>query len=282
MQPALPQHRRLRVKTPQQPLTVVDDWAKDEVQGARQSAWLVTLPHPQSSTSADGFPLRCPEVFSKQQLFEALHDSCQHPDYLDRKSVKLGCVVALDRAGVFFELHKPDPQGQAHQHGHLPVLAATHFRFLPVKRALLKRHGLASHWSPHDGYWTAFRYCWMPSPTKPLASLDRTPVLWASGRPHPDPQECCNEPMTAAALRARRRYAEERAAEEGEPEPKVKELDLYGLVVEKGFRNSADDQTAHKRLIVYGLDCGTKAMQEFLWKQRAQLPGDAQPVAVVL
>ena len=273
MQPALLFQKRLRVKTSQQPQAVVDDWAKNEVPTARRSAWLVTFPHPQAETSADGFLLRAPETVSKQELFERFHDSCQHPDYLDHKSAQLACGVLLDKTAVFSELHKPDPEGEAHGHAHLAVLAETHFRYLPVKRSLLKRHGLASHWSPHDGYWTAFRYGWMPSPTKLLASLDRKPFLWASGRQHPTPHECCNAPMTALALQSRRRYAEERAAEEGKTEPKMKELDIYGLVVEKGFRNSADDRTAHKRLIVYGMDVGSKALQDYLWKQRAQLPG---------
>jgi len=78
--------------------------------------------------------------------------------------------------------------------------------------------------------------------------------------------------MTAKAVLARRRYAEDRAAEEGKPEPKVKELDLYGVVVDKGFRNSDDDRTAHKQLIVHAMQKGSAGMRDLLWKQRARLP----------
>jgi hypothetical protein len=84
MQPALLLQKRLWSKTSQQPQAVVDDWAKDEVPGARRSAWLVTFPHPLAETSADGFRLRAPETVSKQELFERFHDSCRHPDYVDQ------------------------------------------------------------------------------------------------------------------------------------------------------------------------------------------------------
>ena len=90
-----PPRKRLRTKTApagaqpnstQVPLTTVDDWAKDEDPAARRSFWLVTMPHPQSATSADGFPLRAPGDFTKQGAFEALADSCKKPDYLNAKS----------------------------------------------------------------------------------------------------------------------------------------------------------------------------------------------------
>jgi len=247
----------------------VDDWSKDEDPTARRSFWLVTMPHPKSATSADGFPLRAPGDFTKQGLFEAVADSCDHPDYLNAKSSQQADAVSLNQAGVFKELHQPDPEGVTHTHAH--VAAGTNqIRFLPVKRALLKRHGLASHWKPLDGYWAGIRYCWKPTDKKPLKSLDRQPFLWP--KHHPPCDECCNEPMTAKAVLARRRYAEDRAAEEGKPEPKVKELDLYGVVVDKGFRNSDDDRTAHKQLIVHAMQKGSAGMRDLLWKQRARLP----------
>ena len=64
-----------------------------------------------------------------------------------------------------------------------------------------------------------------------LESLDRQPYLWP--KEHPPCDECCNKPVTAKATLAHRRYAEDRAAEEGKREPAVKELDLYGIVVDK-------------------------------------------------
>eukprot|EP00973_Karenia_brevis_P061948 8616170-Karenia_brevis.AAC.1 len=52
--------------------------------------------------------------------------------------------------------------------------------FMPIKRALLERHGLASHWSAsHNGYWSPIRYLYCPTVKKPEASLDKSYVLWA-------------------------------------------------------------------------------------------------------
>ena len=164
--------KRLHSKTTiaihkQVPLATVDDWAAEEDPLARRSAWLVTLPHPRSNTSQDGFPLRAPGVFTKLGLYEALADSCQHPDYANARSTRNGDSVSLDMVGVFFEFHQPAQSGQIYRHRHLAILS-NQIRFLPLKRALLKRHGLASHWKPVDGYWAAFRYCWCPSPKKKL------------------------------------------------------------------------------------------------------------------
>ena len=68
--------------------------------------------------------------------------------------------------------HAETADGQDHAHDHVAVLAAASFRFGAVKLALLQRYGLASHWScTHTGYWSAVRYCCMPSPKKPKAAL---------------------------------------------------------------------------------------------------------------
>ena len=58
--------------------------------------------------------------------------------------------------------------------------------------------------------------------------------------------------MTATALSKRREFAERKAAEEHKKEPRVTELDLYSVIVEKGFKNTADDRTAHKHLVKHG------------------------------
>ena len=57
--------RRLRVKTggltpKQRPLLIVDDWAADEVDGARRRVYLATFPHPRAAHSKDGFRLLAP------------------------------------------------------------------------------------------------------------------------------------------------------------------------------------------------------------------------------
>lgn len=271
--------RRIRGKTsapntrPQVPVVGVDA-RSDEDATARRRVYLITLPHPRSEYSSDGVRLRAPSEFTREQMLAAFLDACAHPEYRDQHSREQGYSVDVDLAGVFVEFHKADENGEAHPHGHIPCSAGSQFRFLPVKRSLLSRHGLASHWScTHDGYWSAVRYCSWPSAKKPLASLDMTPCLWAVQGVHPPLHECCHEPMTAKALLAKRLHKEKKAAEQAKPEPRVTELDVYALVVDKSFRNTPDDRTAADQLFTHAKVSCSRAMWEFLWKNRARLPG---------
>ena len=65
----------------------------------------------------------------------------------------------------------------------------------------------------------------MPSPSKPIDCIDREPFLWASDGAHPPAEDSCYEPVTAAALQAKRRKIVQAASEQGKAEPKIKDLD---------------------------------------------------------
>jgi len=267
--------KRMRVKTkpPKQAPVVGVDTTKEEDETSRKQNYLVTFPHPRATVSATSVPLKAPGDFTHQELLDAYLDSYAHPIHLDSFAhARAPSTVEPDRVGVFFEMHQADELGHAFSHGHLSISATAPFRFLPVKRALLARHGLASHWScTHIGYWSVISYlCW-PSPKKPKLSLDPSPLLWALGRPHPPLEECRHEPNTSKALMKRRLLREQHAAEEGKTIPRVCETDVYALVVEKGFRNTEDDRTAHKQLTLYAREHCHKGMWEYLWKNRGRL-----------
>ena len=239
-----------------------------------RQVYLVTFPHPRAAASVDGVALVAPETMSKDNLLRCFQEACKHPVYVDAWNRQHQPAVPLQQAGVWRELHKPDGNGDAHAHDHVAVLAARQFRFLPVKRALLQLYGLASHWScTHTGYWSVVRYLALPSAGKPQAALDTQPALWAEGGQHPPVDECTHEPLTASALRKRRMRAEATAAEAGAKEPKVSELDVWPIVVRHGFRNTADDQTAHLQLIAFAKERCSAAMQSFLFRHRHRLPG---------
>jgi len=277
--PSNPAHirRRLTRKTTvtaqgaQEPADVEDELGSK----AHRQVYLVTLPHPKQAVSGEGFRLVAPDTLTKGQVLQRFLDCLREPLYVDGRSLAMGGHgVQVLRAGVWRELHK---QGSGNDmpraHDHLPVLAAKQFRYLPVKRALLQRFGLASHWScTHTGYWSAVRYLTMPSPAKPMLALDRCPLLWDASGPHPPLDECCHEPLTAAALRKRRLHAEAAAAEEGKAEPKVTELDVWPIVVKEGFRNTPDAAYAHLELIAFAKTHTSSAMQRFLFKHRQRLP----------
>ena len=264
--------RKTRVNT-QEPLDSVE--LGDEVgSSAHRQVYLVTLPHPKQAATNDGVQLSAPGSFSKAQILERFLSCLRDPIYVDgRHRAAGGPGVEVSMTGVWREFHKQGEQGGPPRvHDHMPVLAAKQFRYLPVKRALLQRYGLASHWScTHVGYWSAVRYLVAPSPSKPLASLDSAPVTWSSNGEHPPLNQCMHEPLTASALRKRRLYAETAAAESGQKAPKVSDMDIWPIVVQQGFRNAPDAPHAHLELIAFAKNSCSREVHNFLFKHRQRL-----------
>ena len=253
----------------QEPLAALPDFEAEEKSGSRKCVYNVTFPHPQQARSAGGVLLLAPEKLTKEEMQTHFLAACADPLYTDQRSGS----VTLELASVFAEFHKADAEGAAHKHYHVGVKSAQPFRFLPVKRALLHDFGLASHWScTHEGYWSVIRYCFVPSPQKPRAALDPSPLVWAREGKHPPLLECCHEPLQAEALRKRRQLLDDRAAETGEKPAKMSEMDVWPVVVGKGFRNTPEDRTAHLRLIAFAKRSCSAPMQQFLFRIRARLP----------
>ena len=121
-------------------------------------------------------------------------------------------------------------------------------------------------------YWSPIRYCAVPSPTKPRASLGPQPVLWARSGAHMPLHMCCNEPQTAAAMAAKRQRLVGDAAEESKAEPHVTEYDLWPIFVQAQIRNTSDDRQAHIRLMQHVKAHCSHAVCAFVFKSRARLP----------
>ena len=184
--------------------------------------FLVTFPHPRQRRFREGYPLTPPDWMSKSEVVDPQLNACHSPLYLDAKNSRACPPAAVEMAGIFREMHKATESSPAHTHGHAPLVASRAFRPWDVKRALLRKFGLTRHWSfSHGGYCSCLRYFLRPSPGKPLASLDMTPVLWAATGDHPAPSVVCNEPLTAVALAARRQKAVDTAAEQGQKAARI-------------------------------------------------------------
>ena len=277
--PAVARGRRLREKTPAnfraqaslpEPLDLND--LGEATADAKRQVYLVTLPRPQpGAVSSEGRPLTAPGSKTKEEVLACVFDAFAHPTYTHGWQAH-GPVV-LKQVGLWREFHKPDAAQERSVHDHVAVLAEASFRFAPVKKALLQRHGLASHWScSHDGYWSCARYLAVESPKKPAASLDQRPLLWAREGAHPHVVDSTYAPVTAAALTAKRQKVASDAARDGEAEPKVNDLDVWALVVRSGVRNDDDDQTANLQLVAFAkAHCG-EAMVNYLFKKRHVLP----------
>ena len=201
--------RRLRGKTPQRrqqtsllaPLDLEADLGREGDAETKRRAYLVTLPHPRQELARTVERLVAPGSLTKEAVWNCFLDACAHPTYAYQHFAD-GRVV-LEMGEVFREFHEENEEGICYVHDHLAVLGRDRFRFQPVKRALLQRHGLASHWSvSHDGHWSCVRYCYMPTPKKPLTSPDRNPYLWPAN--HLPLEDLCYEPQTAEAMRVKR------------------------------------------------------------------------------
>jgi hypothetical protein len=241
---------------------------------ANKAATIVTLPHPRGDASLkDLKALRAPGDFSHKAIETIMLDVFNHPVYEDpRNTIRRSTPqVNLKKFVIFKESHRA-VRGVANKHYHVALLASRSFRFLPYKRSLRLRHGLASHWSTsHTGYWSTVRYGFMPTPKKPQADLDPEPRMWSSDGEHPSLFEASQEPTTSAALLRRRQLAVQGASAAGRREPKPTEMDLYAIIVQKGFRNAPDDPHAVARLVQHLLQHGSAELVAFAFRNRMKL-----------
>jgi hypothetical protein len=116
------------------------------------------------------------------------------------------------------------------------------------------------------------QYGCFPSPAKPLAALDTSPLCWKSDGPHEPLFEAAKEPTTAVALVDRRQKCVMRAAEAGHEEPRPSDIDVWPIVVRHGIRNTHDNQQAHLRLIAVARQTCSPAMVTYLFRIRRRLP----------
>lgn len=251
-----------------------EDLEKENAQ-KRKAVYLVTLPHPKVAYgSAGSAELKAPGDYSREQVLEMFKAIFAAPEHVDAASASRGGpTTALVRCVVFREMHQPGEDGVARPHFHVAVAASQTFRFMAYKRALRARYGLASHWScTHDGYWSAVRYGFMPTPKKPDEALDKEAVAWCRDGDHPPLFESSQQPTTAAALQRKREHVAKAASGAGKEEPRATELDLYPIIVRNGFRNTADAPWADKQLIQYLKTYGTPALVQLAFRIRHKLP----------
>ena len=274
---AAPKRRRLTEKTNVQQASG-NALPGEENADAHRAVYLVTFAHPQQTHAADGGALLPPGAFTREGIACAFRDAAARPMHSEQwRRLHPTTVLRpaeIELLTVFREFHTAVDGARCHAHYHIAVLFKTSVRFAPMKRALLQGHGLASHWScSHTGYWSAVRYGRVPSPTKPQPALDPAPLAWAASGTHPPLDACVHEPTTAKALDARRIRGEHAASARGKGAPRVREVDVWPVVVASGVRVASAPMLAEKRLIQYAKAHCSDAMVAFLFKNRHRLAG---------
>ena len=286
-----PQTRyRLRAKTSVRPppdmaeaMIREDVWLPDfmqaeelaqEERGRHKAVYLVTfLALANAFEGPANAYLRCPSRLARDDVAHCFAQACAQPVYSNAGNAARARAVILDLMVVFQEKHAPREEGQTGKtHFHVAVKAAGSFRFAPVKRALLTKFGLATHWSTsHDGVWSAVRYGTMPSPKKPRSELDTRPLVWSRHRLSISLVDLSQEPTTAHMLKRKREKSLKDAAEAGKHDPRASEMDLYAVIVAQGFRNTPDFHHAADLLISYLKKHGDSRLVSFAFKIRARL-----------
>eukprot|EP00438_Fugacium_kawagutii_P001793 Skav235972 [mRNA] locus=scaffold592:191605:193317:+ [translate_table: standard] len=233
--------------------SVHSDWGAEDISKAKQ-AYLVTLPHTVEDNSADGQKLVPPGNFTREQVggfFLAVLAATQ-----GGRLQPLGFKLL----SVFLERHNT---GEIHYH--VALLADRCFRFAPLKRELLRTHGLASHWScTHDGYASCVAYGYLPSPKKPMEELDPDPWLWAANAaPHPPLAEASRAAVTTKALAKLRERERLQRHGDGKGEKRCREVDIWPIVVEQNIHPGADSA---ERVMAYAKRCGGPMLVEFCFQ----------------
>ena len=90
---------------------------------------------------------------------------------------------------------------------------------------------------------------------------------------HPPLEEASRESITAASLRARREKDRLERAEAGKPERRVKDSDIYPIVIAQNFKDEPNRVSdARERLFQYVRKCGGEAMWNHLFSKWDYLP----------
>ena len=257
-----------------QPAFLDEQDLTEEEKQKRKAVYLVTLPHPRNGVSNTS-GLASPGEFDRKAVVQLFLDVFANPVHVDAaSSSRQGTKLRLEKMVVFRELHAVDESGVRHPHYHVALQASESFRFAPYKRALRVRYKLASHWScTHEGYWSAVRYGYFPSPPKKSqADLDEAYEPWMREGQHPALFDAAQEPNTAPALKRRRETAVLSASAQGNAEPKASEIDLYPIIVRHNIRNTPDDPWAAKRLIALLKAQASPALFNMAFRIRQKLP----------
>jgi hypothetical protein len=240
-----------------QPHAVEEDLGEEDKKACRQT-YLITFSNTVAAQAADGQALRRPKEFCREEIADAVATSLVESQVQNSKQAGPVCMA------VFLEKHL-----DGEMHFHVALKLSHGLRFLGVKRVLLSRFGLASHWSSNgSGYNAAVAYGYVPSPHKPLAELDPTPFLWAASGDHPPLSEASRASLSAAGMAVRRETSRRAAAEKGKEEPRFQEVDIWPVVVQQ---NILPDGKGRESLASYAKRCGGSAMIKFCWNNWPRL-----------
>jgi hypothetical protein len=245
-------------------LSVSRDWMVKEDPKARAYVYLITFAGVLEGTALQAdMPLKSLDGVTREALRDAVFDAVAHPVY----DVSGGRPALEPLAAVKMAVFKEEPL-----HFHVAIRLSRRACFLPLKLALRRRSGFASHWSgTHSLFWSAVRYGVFTTERKP--KVDEQPLTWSVDGQPLDLYEESQEPFSALGVRRRREVAETRAAAVAVCAPfhkKAKTADRFGkmdftaLVIERQLGTPS-------AVMQYVQTKGSLAMQAFVSKHQRRL-----------
>ena len=212
----------------------------------------------------DSTDLRDIQAMSRQEVADCVRLAFDNPVYPpgtggQRRSKADGLVQKLV---VFQEEHS-----DGSKHFHVAVKLNRTRKWTTAKYTLRERDHLACHFSSnHTQFWSAVRYGYIPTLSKPV--VDAHPVSWSAdgGWQALDLFAESQRPWNAAIWKRRHEEAERATASEGgkQKKPRFNKLDLTALIMSQGL-------TTQAAVMEYVQDHGTEQMQLFVHQRQRYL-----------
>ena len=182
------------------------DWLTAENEVAQCQVYLVTFSAVLAATALQAAtPLVTLEGKTREQVRDAVLDAVANPLCDRARGGRPRGPSVVVKLVTFLE--KPC-------HFHVALKLNAKKTFLPFKRALRARSGLASHWSTsHTEWWSAVRYGVMATEHKPR--VDANPLVWPEGL-NLNLFEESQRPWSAHVVKRRREEAEKTRAGGGQ------------------------------------------------------------------
>ena len=159
----------------------MQEWATSldlglETSSQISTVYLVTFSRLLASTLAAAPHLRDPGQLTRELLREYVWKAFEEPAVTGRGGRPRGARAEplVLKLLVVRELHSDDSV-----HFHVAVKLSQEMRFLPAKRTLRTRNGLASHWSSsHHQWFSVVRYCTHATTRKPVVDTEK--LCWSA------------------------------------------------------------------------------------------------------
>eukprot|EP00435_Cladocopium_sp_Y103_P053431 s1435_g17.t1 len=245
--------------TPEQHMARVVEELGAEVTSFKHQVHLLTISRVLPGT-IDCTDLRDIQAMTRQEVADCARLAFDQPLYPPGKAGKrAGNAEGLVQKLVVFQEAHTDGS----KHFHIAVKLARTRTWTVAKHTLRQRDHLACHFSSsHTQFWSAVRYGYIPTLSKPV--VDAQPISWSvdGGWQALDLFAESQRPWNAAIWKRRHEEAERTLAPQ--KKQRFNKLDLTALIISQGL-------TTQAAVMEYVQDHGTEQMQLFVHQRQRHL-----------